>query len=339
MATRTRYIVGFTVLSVLAAFLLPAMPQPVAYHDFADHREMLGVANFLDVASNVAFVLAGLAGLAVVLRPRTVFASNAERWPYAVFFAGMVLTGLGSAYYHLVPDNERLFWDRLPMTIAFMSLIAAQVVDRIDARTGLALLVPMLLVGAASVLYWRATERAGAGNVMPYAVLQGYSVVILFLLALLQPSRYTRGNDIYWVFAGYVLAKLLETFDRQLLSTRPRGQRPHAQAPRRRRRRPGGLPHAVAAQPAAAFRGRTPQRRRALMVRPSPVLRSRQRAVHLAPRFSCGAMSCSRKKLTNARIAAMAASCPISSQLGAKEVWMMSAASWKVSPAISQRAY
>jgi hypothetical protein len=80
----------------------------------------------------------------------------------------------------------------------------------------LALLVPMLLVGAASVLYWIVTERAGAGNVMPYAVLQGYSVVILFLLARLQPSRYTRGNDIYWVFAGYVLAKLLETFDRQL---------------------------------------------------------------------------------------------------------------------------
>jgi hypothetical protein len=74
----------------------------------------------------------------------------------------------------------------------------------------------MLLVGASSVVYWRATERAGAGNVMPYAVLQGYSVVILFLLARLRPSRYTRGNDIYWVFAGYVLAKLLETFDRQL---------------------------------------------------------------------------------------------------------------------------
>lgn len=214
MANRTRYIVGFTVLSVLAAFLLPAMPQPVSYHDFADHRELLGVANFLDVASNAAFVLAGLAGIAIVLRPRTAFASNSERWPYAVFFVGMVLTGLGSAYYHLAPDNERLFWDRLPMTIAFMSLIAAQVVDRINIRAGLALLVPMLLVGAASVLYWIATERAGAGNVIPYAVLQGYSVVILFLMAVLQPSRYTRGNDIYWVFAGYVLAKLLETFDR-----------------------------------------------------------------------------------------------------------------------------
>jgi len=217
-AKRTRYIVAFTLVSVLAALLLPAMPQPVSYHEFADQREMLGVENFLDVASNAAFVLAGLAGLAVVMRPRTEFASNSERWPYAIFFVGMVLTGLGSAYYHLFPDNERLFWDRLPMTIAFMSLIAAQVVDRIDTRTGLALLVPMLLVGAASVLYWRATERAGDGNVIPYAVLQGYSVVILFLMALLLPSRYTRGNDIYWVFAGYVIAKLLETFDKALFA-------------------------------------------------------------------------------------------------------------------------
>jgi hypothetical protein len=216
MVKRTRYIIAFTVVSVVAALLLPAMPQPVSYHEFADQRAMLGVANFLDVASNAAFVLAGLAGLFVVQRSRTQFATRGERWPYAVFFAGMVLTGLGSAYYHLVPDNERLFWDRLPMTIAFMSLIAAQVVDRVNARTGLALLVPMLLVGAASVVYWRATERAGAGNVMPYGVLQGYSVVILLLLALLLPSRYTRGNDIYWVFAGYVMAKLFETFDDQL---------------------------------------------------------------------------------------------------------------------------
>jgi hypothetical protein len=211
-----RYVVGLTVVSVLAAFLLPAMPQPHDYHDFADDRPMFGVPNFLDVSTNAAFVLAGLIGLWIVARPRTAFGANAERWPYAIFFVGVVLTGLGSGYYHLAPDNESLFWDRLPMTIAFMSLVAAQVVDRIDARAGLALLVPMLLVGAASVLYWRATERAGAGNVIPYAVLQGYSVVILFLLARLHPSRYTRGTDIYWVFAGYVIAKLLETFDRQL---------------------------------------------------------------------------------------------------------------------------
>jgi hypothetical protein len=215
---RAWFVIAFTVLSAAAAVLLPAMPQPAAYHDFADHRVMLGIANFLDVASNVGFLLAGIAGLVIVARPRTQFTVGAERLPYAIFFAGLLLTAAGSAYYHLVPDNERLFWDRLPMTIAFMALVAAQVVDRIKVRAGLALLVPMLLVGVASVLYWRATERAGAGNVVPYGVLQAYAVVILLMITWLHPSRYTRGGDMYWVFAAYVAAKVLEHFDVEILA-------------------------------------------------------------------------------------------------------------------------
>jgi hypothetical protein len=99
-----------------------------------------------------------------------------------------------------------------------MGLVSSLIVDRINIRAGLALLVPMLLLGAASVIYWRATERAGVGNVLPYGILQGYSVVIVLLLAMLSPSRYTRGNDLYWVFGWYVLSKLLETFDAQVLA-------------------------------------------------------------------------------------------------------------------------
>jgi len=52
---------------------------------------------------------------------------------------------------------------------------------------------------------------------MPYGILQGYSVVILLLMATL-PSRYTRGKDLYWVFAWYALSKLFETFDPQILA-------------------------------------------------------------------------------------------------------------------------
>jgi hypothetical protein len=218
MGKRVTFAIVFTVLSLLAALLLPAMPQPLAYHDFADHRPGFGIENLLDVISNLGFLLAGVAGLVVVSRQQTCFEHAGERWPYAVFFIGLLLTAAGSAYYHLAPDNERLFWDRLPMTIAFMSLIAAQIVDRVSVRAGLVLLVPMLAVGMASVGYWIATERAGAGNLMPYAVLQGYAVVMLVVIAWLHPSRYTRGSDVYWVFAAYVLAKILETFDRDILA-------------------------------------------------------------------------------------------------------------------------
>lgn len=218
MTTRTWTILAFTAFSIAAAFLLPGMPQPTEYHDFADQRDLFGVANFLDVLSNAGFLFVGIAGLFVVLKPRTLFEHNSERWPYAIFFVGLVLTALGSGYYHLRPDNEHLFWDRLPMTIAFMSLIAAQIVDRISVRVGLLLLLPMLLIGIASAIYWLVTERAGAGNVVPYGILQAYSVVMLLAIAWLYPSRYTHGNDIYWVFTAYIMAKVLETFDKELLA-------------------------------------------------------------------------------------------------------------------------
>ena len=216
MNTRTLLLLGLTLLAVGLALFLPAVPQPMDYHDFADKREAYGIENFLDVGSNLAFALAGGIGLLLVLRPRTCFASPAERWPYLVFCIGVLLTAAGSCYYHLKPNNETLFWDRLPMTIAFMALISAQIVDRVDVRAGILALAPMVLIGIGSVVYWIVTERQGRGNVMPYAVLQAYAVIVLLKLAAMHPSRYTHGAAIYAVFAGYLLAKVFEHYDRQI---------------------------------------------------------------------------------------------------------------------------
>ena len=216
MSPRIWFVVAVSALAIAAALLVPAMPQPLEYHDFADHREAYGIHNFLDVVSNGAFFFVGVIGLIVALGPRAQFQFSVERWPYVVFFFGVLATAAGSAYYHLAPDNETLFWDRLPMTVAFMALVASQIVERINLRVGLGLLMPMLILGAVSVIYWRSTERAGDGNVMPYGILQGYSVLIMLVMATL-PSRYTRGNDLYWVFGWYVLSKLLETFDPHVL--------------------------------------------------------------------------------------------------------------------------
>jgi hypothetical protein len=216
--TKPHWLLALTVACVLAAVLWPAMPQPLNYHNFADRRELLTIPNLFDVVSNIGFLVAGIAGLVTAFRRETVFASNAERWPYAICFLGMLLTAFGSGFYHLAPDNERLFWDRMPMTIAFMSLVAAQVIDRISIRAGLWLLGPMLAVGAISVLYWRITERSGAGNVIPYGILQGYAVIALLLIALTYRSRYSHGNAVYSVFGCYVAAKVLEYFDPQIFS-------------------------------------------------------------------------------------------------------------------------
>jgi hypothetical protein len=208
--------VAFTLVCVAAALLVPAMPQPLEYHDFVDDRTLWGIPNFQNVVSNLAFVLAGAAGFVVMARTPSAFVRSSERWPYYVFFAGLVLTGLGSAYYHLDPNNETLFWDRLPMTFAFAGLVAAQIDERMSPRLGIVLLPVLLVIGAASVVHWLATERAGVGNVLPYAILQGYTMAAVLLLAFTHPSRYTRASDIYWVFAAYLAAKITETLDVQI---------------------------------------------------------------------------------------------------------------------------
>src|SRR6185436_10576711 len=103
-------------LTIAGAALAPRIAQPPEYIVFVDQRSLLGVPNAFDVLSNLAFSVVGLIGLAdKFTRRSTTFAHPWDRWPYAVLFAGVTLSSLGSSYFHLAPDNARLVWDRLPM--------------------------------------------------------------------------------------------------------------------------------------------------------------------------------------------------------------------------------
>lgn len=210
---------GFTLAIFVAALMFPRTPQPLSYHDFADRRSWLGISNFGDVSSNLLFAVAGVWGLVFLGSGTGVnsFLDERERWPYVAVFLGLLLTALGSAYYHLAPDNARLVWDRLPMTIAFMGLVAAMIAERVSVTAGVCLLPVLLLIGGASVAWWWRTETVGAGDLRFYAAVQVYAVLALPVLLLL-PPRYTRSGDFLVVFGSYVLAKMLETFDRQIFS-------------------------------------------------------------------------------------------------------------------------
>jgi hypothetical protein len=209
-----------TAAVALLFVMLPRIPQPQTYHRFADRRSLLGIPNFGDVASNLPFAVIGIWGLIFLLRPDSnqvtgSFLQRGERWPYVFVFVGLVLTAFGSSYYHLSPNNGRLVWDRLPMTIAFMSMVAAILAERISLRVGLWLLPILILVGMGSVWQWYASEMQGSGDLRFYAGVQAYSALVL-LLALLLPQRYTRAADLAIVVGFYALAKALEALDKPI---------------------------------------------------------------------------------------------------------------------------
>src|SRR5215467_11677700 len=112
-------ICGVCIVACVVTALLPPIPQPQSYHQFADQRTIFGISHGLDVLSNLAFLASGLLGLLFVTKFGRALDSG-TRWNFATLFFGLVLTSIGSAYYHLAPDNRRLVFDWLPMVIAMV---------------------------------------------------------------------------------------------------------------------------------------------------------------------------------------------------------------------------
>jgi len=215
---------GILLALLLLALLLPEIHQPQSYHLFADGREWLGIPNFWDTASNLPFVLVGLAGLYVLWRPDSPasvrFRQPAERWAYFAFFAGVVLTGIGSAYYHLDPSDERLVWDRLPIALISGALVLAILGDFRELPAGKRWppvfdLAATLVVSAATVVYWAFSPGEG-GDLAPYLVLQAYTLLAVIGILIAGTPRYTRRGDVVVVIGFYCLARVAELLDPQI---------------------------------------------------------------------------------------------------------------------------
>ena len=177
---------------VVFLILMPPLHQDQSYHAFADRRTLLGIPNFWDVVSNLPFAVVGLIGLLT-------FRDFAER----IVFLGVFATAFGSAYYHLKPDDARLFWDRLPMTVAFMSIFAIAIKQR-------RLVAPLVILGIASIVWWRLTD-----NLWPYGLVQFGSMAALVVIAF-------RSQTGLWPVIGwYGLSKIAEQFDKQIYSVSP----------------------------------------------------------------------------------------------------------------------
>ncbi len=210
-----------TIAIVALAAILPPVPQSESYHEFIDQRLFFGIPNFLNVVSNLAFLLIGVAGVVFILHSFGLirypsFASKVECWPYLILFFSIAMVCIGSAYYHWAPNNAGLLWDRLPIACGVTALLAATIVDRVSVKAGLILLPILVLLGLASVLHWYWSELQGAGNLNFYIVVQFYSLLLVIVLSIIFPSRYTRGSDIYIVVAMYGLSKVAEKLDTEI---------------------------------------------------------------------------------------------------------------------------
>lgn len=206
---RVWLLAGVALAMGVTAVLIAPIRQDPAYHDFADRRAILGVPHGLNVLSNLGFVVAGAWSLGRVRRARL---PGWERAAGDLFALGLILTGLGSAWYHLEPTSATLVWDRLPLSVLFPTVLAVVVGDRVSASGGRALLVPLAVGALASVGWWHLTD-----DLRPYALAQFVPMLLIPLMLALFPGRRPAGPLVAGV-AVYAVAKVAELADRVVLA-------------------------------------------------------------------------------------------------------------------------
>lgn len=200
-----------TVLVVygLLRLSLGPIPQDPAYHFLADTRTFLGVIPRAgDVLTNLAILAAGLFGLA--LRPRMTVAPE-ERTAVNVLIAASILTTFGSAYYHWAPSNPTLVWDRLPLGIVLVSVLALVMADRLHplfARDGI---WPLTALAVASVIVWGVSETMGRGDLLLYLIVRVGAGIAIALLVILRRPRYTGTR---WLVAALICEILMAALER-----------------------------------------------------------------------------------------------------------------------------
>lgn len=218
MRTDIRQFILFSAAAaaLVGAFVIGPVPQDPAYHLFVDRRELFSIPNFWNVVTNAPFVVIGAMGMVLVARGKACGGLSDLRAAYFVFFLGVFAVGFGSAYYHFHPDNQTLFWDRVPMTIAFMGFFSAVLGEHISTETCETFIWPLIALGICSVLYWYVSEKNGLGDIRLYALVQYLPALLLPMILFLYRSRLVPGAYLWLVLGAYLAAKIAESLDGQL---------------------------------------------------------------------------------------------------------------------------
>ena len=178
----------------------------------------MGLPNAADVISNAGFALVGLWGLAR-LWPARREGTLAAGWDgHCLFLVGLLATAAGSAFYHLAPDNTRLFWDRLPIALLCGGLLAGVYPELHPRANGRLCAALMAIAALLSVMWWSHTDSGGQGDLRPYLFLQAAPLVLIPLWQAIRRAPREDRTAYAAAILLYVAAKVAEIYDHEIFS-------------------------------------------------------------------------------------------------------------------------
>ena len=196
-------------LIVLALLATGHINQLAHYHDFADQTRWLLLPNGKDVWSNVGLILIGLWACYGLKRVHIPFTGRISA---CVLVSAIVLTGLGSSYYHLQPNDFSLIWDRLPISLICAGLLG-MVFQYTHQRSDGVVLSSAVVFAVLGVWYWHVS-----GDLRLYLGMQVFTILALplWLWQARAPRAITMA--LLWAIGFYIVSKVTEALDMQIFT-------------------------------------------------------------------------------------------------------------------------
>lgn len=215
---RSKIFWSIWIILLLLSFFLQSqhlLNTPHDYHHFVDNRGFLGVDNWMDVTSNIGFIITGIYGLLWYLK------NKEHNISYLLVVIGALCVGLGSSYYHLLPTDNRLVWDRLPMAIIFSGIFTYSVMELklteikiLKKIKSFQFVFTYLIFSVTSVLIWYVGAILDKNWLALYVFIQfGGMILLLYLAGSSYSIQHPLYRTIIKVIGIYLLAKLAEHAD------------------------------------------------------------------------------------------------------------------------------
>lgn len=184
------------------------------YHDFVDERTFFGIHRFLDTFSNIGFLWIG------ILFVKEMLLQDEKDSNLIWVTIGTILVCFGSGYYHLMPEDSRLLWDRLPISIVFAGVLSysLHVNNLVKDSWKKSFDIGYLVFSMFSVLVWYIGSLQNQNWLAPYVFIQFGGMILLIYIAFTGKNK-DFNQKIFYVLAWYVLAKLCERFDDSIFQT------------------------------------------------------------------------------------------------------------------------
>eukprot|EP00762_Andalucia_godoyi_P002266 ANDGO_07585.mRNA.1 hypothetical protein len=182
--------------------------------NFADHRSLWLIPNFLNVTSNIVFLIVGFWGLRFLLFPgyewewSRAFVHSQERVLFILMYGCVFLSGVVFALYGYHPTPASYCWTRIILGCCESCYLSVLISERISARFGSLMLAPLLMASFATSFY-----ALSMNSLEPYFVTQMFFAVSTAILMLSRDSKYTEQFRMWAAVGWFIMMKVCEILD------------------------------------------------------------------------------------------------------------------------------